>query len=92
MMASYYEILNVMSNWLSKRGVKRLDAQKYITTLFLALSEDAVVNSKKNLKNLVKDSQTPKGLNEQGVKELSKAGFYKSLEKTLNSIHRRLNK
>ena len=45
-----------------------------------------------NLKFLVKESQTPKGLNEQGVKELSKAGFYKSLEKTLNSIHRRLNK
>jgi pyrroline-5-carboxylate reductase len=56
------------------------------------LSEDAVVNSKKDLKNLVKESQTPKGLNEQGVKELTKAGFYKSLEKTLNSIHKRLNK
>ena len=51
-----------------------------------------VVNSKKNLKYLVKESQTPKGLNEQGVKELTKAGFYKSLEKTLNSIHKRLNK
>ena len=59
---------------------------------FLALSEDAVVNSKENLKNLVKDSQTPKGLNEQSVKELTKAGFYKSLERTLNSIHKRLNK
>ena len=45
-----------------------------------------------NLKYLVKESQTPKGLNEQGVKELSKAGFYKSLEKTLNSLHRRLGK
>jgi pyrroline-5-carboxylate reductase len=44
MMASYYEILKVMSDWLVKRGIKRLDAQKYITTLFLALSEDAVVN------------------------------------------------
>ena len=75
-----------------KRGVKRNNAQKYITSLFLALSQDAVINSKENLKNLVKESQTPKGLNEQGVKELTKAGFYKSLEKTLNSIHRRLNK
>ena len=92
MMASYYEMLKVMSNWLIKKGIKRLDAQKYITTLFLALSEDAVVNSKKDLKYLVKDSQTSKGLNEQGVKELTKAGFYKSLEKTLNSIHKRLNK
>ena len=92
MMASYYEILKIMSDWLVKKGIKRLDAQKYITTLFLALSEDAVVNSKKELKYLVKESQTPKGLNEQGVKELTKAGFYKSLEKTLNSIHKRLSK
>ena len=92
MMASYYEILKVMSEWLVKRGVKRLDAQKYITTLFLALSEDAVINSKKNLKFLVKESQTPKGLNEQGLKEMTKKGVYKSVVKALNSIHKRLNK
>jgi pyrroline-5-carboxylate reductase len=91
-MAPFYELLRVMTDWLVKRGVKRDNAQKYITSLFLALSEDAVVNSKKDLKFLVKESQTPKGLNEQGVKELTKAGFYKSLEKTLNSIHKRLDK
>ena len=92
MMAPFYELLNTMSNWLVKRGVKREKAQKYITSLFVALSEDAVVNSKKDLKYLVKDSQTPRGLNEQGVKELRKAGFYRSTEKTLNSILKRLNK
>ena len=92
MMAPFYEMLRVMSDWLVKKGVKRNNAQKYITSLFLALSEDAVINSKENLKDLVKESQTSKGLNEQGVKELTKAGFYKSLEKTLNSIHKRLNK
>jgi len=92
MMASYYEMLKVMSEWLVKKGVKRSDAQKYITTLFLALSEDAVVNSKKELKYLVKESQTPKGLNEQGLNEMSKKGVYKSLINTLNSIHKRLNK
>ena len=92
MMASYYEILKVMSEWLVKRGIKRSDAQKYITTLFLALSEDAVVNSKKELKYLVKESQTPKGLNEQGLSQMSKKGAYKSLISTLNSIHKRLKK
>jgi len=92
MMAPFYELLSVMSNWLVKRGVKRDKAQKYITSLFVALSEDAVVNSKKDLKYLVKESQTPRGLNEQGVKELRKAGFYRSTEKTLNSILKRLNK
>ena len=92
MMAPFYEILKVLSDWLVKKGIKRNEAQKYITSLFLALSEDAVVNSKENLKNLVKESQTPRGLNEQGVKELRKAGFYRSTEKTLNSILKRLNK
>ena len=92
MMAPFYQLLSTMTDWLVKKGVKRDNAQKYITSLFLALSEDAVVNSKKNLKYLVKDSQTPKGLNEQGVKELTKVGFYKSLEKTLNRIHKRLIK
>ena len=72
--------------------VKKLDAQKYITSLFLALSEDAIINSKKDLKFLVKDSQTPKGLNEQGLKELIKLGTYKSITKVLNSIHQRLSK
>ena len=92
MMAPFYELLNTMSNWLVKRGVKREEAQKYITSLFVALSEDAVINSKKDLKYLVKESQTPRGLNEQGVKELTKAGFYRSTRKTLNSILKRLNK
>ncbi len=91
-MASFYELQRVMIDWLAKRGVKRENAQKYITSLFLALSEDAVINSKEDLKYLVKESQTPKGLNEQGINELTKSGFYKSLEKTLNSIHKRLNK
>ena len=91
MMAPFYELLSTTSNWLVKRGVERDKAQKYITSLFVSLSEDAVVNSKKDLKFLVKESQTPKGLNEQGVKELRKAGFYRSTEKTLNSILKRLN-
>ena len=92
MMAPFYELLRIMSDWLVKNGIKRNKAQKYITSLFLALSEDAIINSNKHLKYLVKDSQTPGGLNEQGVKQLRKAGFYRSTEKTLNSILKRLNK
>ena len=92
MMASYYDMLREMSDWLVKKGIKKLDAQKYITSLFLALSEDAVVNSKKDLKFLVKESQTPKGLNEQGLKEMTKRKVYKSVVNTLNNIHKRLNK
>ena len=92
MMAPFYEILKVLSDWLVKRGIKRNEAQKYITSLFVALSEDSAMNSKKHLKYLVSASQTPGGLNEQGVKELKRSGFYKSLEKSINSILKRLNK
>ena len=60
MMAPFYELLRVMTDWLVKRGVKRDNAQKYITSLFLALSEDAVINSKKDLKYLVKSLKHPK--------------------------------
>ena len=92
MMAPFYEILKVLSDWLTKRGIKRNEAQKYITSLFVALSVDSCNNSAKHLKHLVKDSQTPGGLNELAVKQLRKAGFYRSLEKSLNSILKRLNK
>jgi len=92
MMASYYNMLDTISVWLKKKGVKKLDAQKYVTSLFLALSRDAVMNSNKDLKLLVKDSQTPKGLNEQGLKEMIKKDVYKSVTGTLNSIYKRLDK
>ena len=92
MMASYYNMLDTISVWLNKKGVKKMDAQKYVTSLFLALSKDAVINSDKDLKLLIKDSQTPKGLNEQGLKEMIKKDVYKSVASTLNSIYKRLDK
>jgi len=92
LMAPYYNMLDTISVWLNKKGVKKLDAQKYVTSLFLALSKDAVINSTKDLKLLIKESQTPKGLNEQGLNEMIKKDVYKSVASTLDSIHKRLNK
>tara|TARA_B100001559_G_scaffold283595_1_gene258356 strand:+ start:560 stop:1330 length:771 start_codon:yes stop_codon:yes gene_type:complete len=91
MMAPFYEILYTLSQWLIKKGVKKESAQKYITSLFVALSEDSF-NKSSDLKKLVKESQTPKGLNEQSVKELRKLGFYRDLNKTAESVLRRLKK
>ena len=92
MMASYYNMLKIMSDWLIKKGIKKKDAQKHITSLFLALSEDAYINSNKELKYLVKDSQTPKGLNEQGLKAMKRSGAYKLIVNSLDNIYKRLNK
>jgi len=90
MMAPFYEILKVLSDWLVNRGIKRNKAQRYITSLFVALSVDSVNNSVKHLKHLVADSQTPGGLNEQAVRGLRRAKFYKNLEKSLNNVLKRL--
>ena len=88
-MASFYELLNVLSEWLIRKKTNKLDAQKYVTSLYSALAELALLNSSKPLKNLV-DEQTPGGLNWQGVNELRKLGYYRLLEKSLKKICKRL--
>ena len=88
-MASFYELLNVLSKWLIRKKTSKIDAQKYVTLLYSALAELALLNSSKPLKNLVNE-QTPGGLNWQGVNELKKLGYYRLLEKSLKNIYKRL--
>ena len=88
-MASFYELLNVLSKWLIRKKTNKLDAQKYVTLLYSALAELAQSNSSRPLKNLVNE-QTPGGLNWQGVNELRKSGYYRLLEKSLKNIYKRL--
>ena len=92
LMAPFYELLRVSSDWLIGKGVEQSQATSYITELFLGLSQDAVNKKSTGLKKLVAESQTPKGLNEQALKELQRGKFYSKLNKTLNNIHNRLNK
>ena len=88
-MASFYELLNILSKWLIRKKTNKLDSQKYVTLLYSALAELALLNSSKPLKNLVNE-QTPGGLNWQGVNELRKSGYYRLLEKSLKKIYKRL--
>lgn len=91
LMASFYEILNVSSSWLIKKGIKKNMADKYIAELFLALSEDAVLKQSKGYKKLVADSQTPNGLNMQVLKELKKNKFYLKFLKALENVNKRVS-
>ena len=91
-MASFYEMLKILSDWLVKKKIKRKQAQNYTTSLYSALATLAVENSKRDFRQFVINSQTPGGLNWQGVNELRKVGYFKSLEKSINNILKRLNK
>ena len=88
-MASFYELLNVLSQWLIRKKTNKIHSQKYVTLLYSALAELALTNSSKPLKNLVNE-QTPGGLNWQGVNELKRLGYYRLLEKSLRKIYKRL--
>ena len=91
-MATYYEILNISSKWLSKKGINKKLADTYVAELFLALSQDAFLKKNQGFKKLVIDSQTPKGLNEQVLKNLKKDKFFSKFIKALESINRRVGK
>ena len=81
--AHEFSNLSVLENLMMVPGNQ--SGEKIMTALFkpgLVAQEEAVV----------KESQTPGGLNEQGVKEFKKVGFYRSIDKTLNSILKRLKK
>jgi pyrroline-5-carboxylate reductase len=90
-MAAYYEILNVSSNWLVGKGIKKTVANNYIAELFLSLSQDASNKKSDGFKKLVSDSQTPKGLNMQVLNELKKGKFYSKLIKAMDNINRRVS-
>ena len=90
LMAPYYELLYEISKWLQKKGLNKSHSQKYVVSLFSALSDAAVLRSNKDLKLLVRTSQTPKGLNEEALKFLKKKGFYKQLNLSLEKILKRL--
>ena len=91
-MAAFYEILNTSSNWLIKKGIKKNIANNYVSQLFLSLSQDAVNKQSLGFKKLVKDSQTPKGLNMQVLKELQKVKFYSNFFKALENVNKRVSK
>ena len=89
-MAPFFELLNTLSKLLAKKGLNKIESQKYVVYLYSALADLAVKNVSAPLDNLVKESQTPGGLNWQGINELRKLGYYKKLEKVINNIHKRL--
>ena len=90
-MAAYYEILNVSSNWLIKKGINKTSANNYISELFLSLSQDAVNKKSQGFKKLVADSQTPKGLNMQVLNELKRGKFYTKFIKAMDNINKRVS-
>ena len=81
-----------MTKWLIRRGLKKSRATNYVAELFFALSKDALLKKNIGFDKLVSDSQTPKGLNMQVLKELKKVKFYEKMNKSLNNVYKKFKK
>ena len=91
-MASFYELINILSSWLNKNKINRYQSQEYVATLYDALSTLALKNSKKPFDSLVRESQTQGGLNWQVLRDLKRLNYFKDIEKSLNKLILRLKK
>ena len=76
------------SNWLIKRGVKKNQAQDYVTSLYLALSEYAVLNSKKDLLNRNRALYAPTN-KQKGNKKILKFIKLRSSKKHFSKVYRK---
>ena len=92
LMATFYELLNISSKWLIKKGIDKKLADTYVAELFLSLSQDALNKSSQGFKKLVAESQTPKGLNMQVLNELKKGMFFSKFAKALENVNKRVSK
>ena len=88
-MASYYNLLLTVSNWLVSKGIKKNEAEEYTKELFLALSEDSIYKKNLSLTKLVLNSQTPGGTNAFVLRKLKKTKFYQVQKKALNNIFKK---
>lgn len=89
-MASYYQLLATLTDFLVGKGLPDDRANKYIRALFGALGTTAIAAHNRPLGSLSKDHTTPGGLNHQMMSELTDAGVFSAHAQSLENILLRL--
>ncbi|MDA0987526.1 MAG: hypothetical protein O3A55_08025, partial [Bacteroidetes bacterium] len=90
-MATYFEFCNTLEMWLVGKKVKEDKARAMIASLMFGLSRTMLM-SKIKTKDLVKEYQTKKGINEDLLNRLKKAGVFTHAYKGLSNILERITK
>ena len=76
--------------WAAAAGLDAGLANRYLGALFHALAVDAAAAGERGFAALTEAAQTPGGLNEQALRQLSQAGWYDALAETLDGILARI--
>lgn len=90
-MATYFEFCNTLEMWLVSKKVKANKARAMVASLMFGLSH-TMLTSKTKTKDLIKEYQTKKGINEELLLRLKKAGVFTKMNGALTKILERITK
>ena len=89
-MSSFFQIADVMTEWLASNGVPPSHASTYVRSLLKGLAITGRSLGGTSLALLADDHETRGGLNEHVRQHLEDAGFFKTLQGSLDSVSARL--
>ena len=89
LMGQFYAQQRATQQWLEKNGVDAEAAAKWTGAVFHCISYDSADAGVHTFAHLV-DEQTPGGINEQVVRELTEAGAFAALGDSLDGILARI--
>ena len=90
-MATYFEFCNTLETWLVNKKVKADKARAMVASLMHGLSHTMLM-SKTKTKDLIKEYQTKKGINEELLLRLKKDGVFTKMNGALTKILNRITK
>ena len=90
LIAPFFEHYAAVARWCEARGVPTDRADRYTRAMFHGLAGLAMAERLTSLAALRDEAQTPGGLNEQVLRELTAAGSFTAIEQAMDRIAERL--
>jgi pyrroline-5-carboxylate reductase len=90
LLAPYYGFAAAAADWAAGNGAGKEAARAFVASTFHALAAVASKPDAEPLLDLAKHAQTPGGLNEQVVRELTAKGWFAAVAPALDGILQRL--
>lgn len=89
LMGPFYALQRAAAGWLAAQGVSDEASSAFIGSLFHTIASDAKAAGAGHFDHLVAE-QTPGGLNEQVIREMTEAGVYAQVDKSLSGVLARI--
>ncbi|MCB1122491.1 MAG: NAD(P)-binding domain-containing protein [Verrucomicrobiae bacterium] len=90
LMAPYFGLLDKCVSWLTTNGINPSQAIEFVGALFAVLGSTPIRFTDQDFRQLAREHATPQGFNEQALRELAKAGWYRDVSDVLYLLRRRL--